>query len=67
MAFKEYPKALYKRGEYKEVASFEAEESARDDGFDDWAHDYERMQEPADAEQAEKPRRGRPPKVKAEG
>jgi len=60
----EYPKALYKRGEYMAVANFDEEESARADGWDDWAADHARLNAPADEVEGEPKRRGRPPKAK---
>lgn len=64
MAFQEYPKALYRQGEYKAVDDKDAEELAREEGYDDWVPDFERMQSPEVIE--DKPRRGRPKKVQAE-
>lgn len=42
-AIQEYPKALYKGGEYIAVADRGDEASRRKDGFLDWREDYDRM------------------------
>lgn len=60
--YQEYPKALYRNGVYHEVATVEAEEAARDEGFTDWHSDASRNEE----DKTEAPRRGRPPKAKQE-
>lgn len=61
----EYPKALYKRGEYMAVSGFDEEELARADGWDDWAADNARLNTPVEEVESDEPkRRGRPPKVK---
>jgi hypothetical protein len=56
MDFIEYPKALYRDGEYAQVDGAEQEVAARADGYDDWAADQERMNAPADAEPVRKTR-----------
>lgn len=61
----EYPKALYKQGEYMAVQDFEQEESARNEGWDDWVADHARMNGETDSQEAPK-RRGRPPKAQTE-
>lgn len=52
MEYIEYPKALYRDGIYLEVQDPESEEAARQDGYDDWAADNDRMPAAADAEGA---------------
>lgn len=43
MAIIEYPKALYKGGEYISVASETEELERREDGFLDWRDDFKRL------------------------
>lgn len=48
----EYPKALYRKGECTTVEDASGEDSAREEGFTDWAEDHAAMQAPeADEEQ----------------
>jgi hypothetical protein len=65
MAFQEYPKALYKQGEYMAVQDSKQEESARNEGWDDWATDHASMNGEEQPQEAPK-RRGRPPKAQTE-
>lgn len=43
MQFQEFPKALYRDGNYLAVADAIAEAAARSDGYDDWADDHARL------------------------
>lgn len=43
MAFQEFPKALYRDGEYAAVDDATEEEAHRADGWTDWAEDHARM------------------------
>lgn len=43
MQFQEFPKALYRKGDYLAVADAVAEAAARSDGYDDWADDHARL------------------------
>ena len=43
MKYHEYPKALYREGEYSDVADHEAEAAARADGWTDWHSDQAAM------------------------
>lgn len=47
MEFQEYPKALYRKGEYIAVADAAEEEAQRTEGFTDWLADHTAMQAPA--------------------
>lgn len=44
MEFQEYPKALYRNGDYIAVADAAEEKAQRADGYDDWLPDHERSQ-----------------------
>lgn len=59
MQFQEFPKALYRDGNYLAVADAIAEAAARSDGYDDWADDHARVTgtAPADAAPKRKPAR----------
>ena len=63
MEFIEYPKALYRQGEYSEVGDRVAEEDARANGWSDWQADRDAMDAgaPGDAAPltARKPVRGK--------
>lgn len=66
MTYHEFPKALYKHGEYMAVSDAEQEAQARVDGWDDWASDHARSSSeevPEEVPQDAPKRRGRPPKV----
>lgn len=59
--FHEYPKALYRRGEYAAVANSEEEALMRKEGWKDWLEDHQDMAESQASEQEPK-KRGRPAK-----
>lgn len=47
MEYIEYPKALYRNGEFKVVPGVEEEEAARADGYSDWAQDQAKGEDDA--------------------
>lgn len=44
MTFQEYPKALYRNGEYTAVVDANEEAEMRKDGWTDWYSDQQKMQ-----------------------
>lgn len=55
MEYQEYPKALYRRGEYQAVHDEQEEATQRKDGWSDWHTDHARSNAPVDDSTDDKP------------